>query len=846
MNEVLPQLRAPYMRLLHETHNLRNAPRRRTPVRGECTCRGEMARRLSVFVLRMDSIGRVHVAACRCRPASTQLVEVGLFPCAPYRPSLAVDINLLDFARLLFLQISPNVTAWCKALEAFLIARSHKIQYSDNLRKRFGYALLWFTQLHDMVQERVDRFITGVLDGASATLISDDSDEEQARSDPPSSPVAGPSPLPSPAAGQRRKRPQNSDGDGRGDDHDPTNEDGRAHPLDRPSAYLRSRCPACFGGGDRISSVNPSAPDSIVQLDACFSQKHNLQTRDPAFHHPGGIMLSEAALADAERRVDAARMATKRPRKRQAREQPSVDDDLRLGGGRVPADALQNCEDRFKAAQEKIAKANAGLHDITAVMAILCRHDIPLFLANMTTAGEKQYYAVALLDAYMDHLPADWRVGVLYDIACQMHSSAIRHGILDKYLHRLHFAVSVFHAFGHDWPCQLIYHPRKCVGFGLTDGEGCERFWYSISKLVPYLRVAGFHLRLYTLDSQIAFATKDAQMNLSAWFVRKQKNTDGKREEARLLMDEAGGVGQEEAQIREQWAAQVREQTRPMPKQDKSAGRKAVERAMELQLELQDASDNLAGARSRLADGESDSEQADIQLAEASEAAARAAYERKMAELGVDERRQLKQLLGSKPLQLRANALILLRRIQAGIMKRKMEVERVVHAHRNKNSESKLRKHIKTGAERREGTIRTLVGRYNKECRELARLIKRSSRRKSLKVRPLKELPTSGLWDLDIDNPCWDDLRFDAAIADGAPLWMVDDDMRRAIRGRLLLDRCEEEDTRLAHERQNAIAWLAEQWQGVQRATERALREPGRHLHSHLICRAHGFQTLPH
>ncbi|KAL1685254.1 hypothetical protein GGG16DRAFT_33493, partial [Schizophyllum commune] len=89
------------------------------------------------------------VDSCFCCPAARQLVEVGLFPCAPYRPSLAVDINLLDFVRILFLNISPNVTAWCKATEAFLLARSYKLNYSDNLRKRFGYALLWFTYIHD-------------------------------------------------------------------------------------------------------------------------------------------------------------------------------------------------------------------------------------------------------------------------------------------------------------------------------------------------------------------------------------------------------------------------------------------------------------------------------------------------------------------------------------------------------------------------------------------------------------------------------------------------------------------------------------------------------------------------
>ncbi|KIK52560.1 hypothetical protein GYMLUDRAFT_141545, partial [Collybiopsis luxurians FD-317 M1] len=54
---------------------------------------------------------------------------------------------------------------------------------------------------------------------------------------------------------------------------------------------------------------------------------------------------------------------------------------------------------------------------------------------------------------------------------------------------RIAFAISVFHAFSHGWVCQCIYHPWKCSGFGLSDGEGCERFWHSISQLIAYLRV---------------------------------------------------------------------------------------------------------------------------------------------------------------------------------------------------------------------------------------------------------------------------------------------------------------------------------------------------------------------
>ncbi|KAJ7788819.1 hypothetical protein B0H14DRAFT_2397999 [Mycena olivaceomarginata] len=124
-------------------------------------------------------------------------------------------------------------------------------------------------------------------------------------------------------------------------------------------------------------------------------------------------------------------------------------------------------------------------------MAILCRHDRVPWLVNMRTPSEKQYYALALLEMLFQHLPLNIRVGVLYDIACQLHRSCTKFGFLGRYLHRILFAVSVFHAFVHRWACQLIYHPLKCRGFGFTNGEGCERFWHSISKLIPYLRVAG-------------------------------------------------------------------------------------------------------------------------------------------------------------------------------------------------------------------------------------------------------------------------------------------------------------------------------------------------------------------
>ena len=157
----------------------------------------------------------------------------------------------------------------------------------------------------------------------------------------------------------------------------------------------------------------------------------------------------------------------------------------------MPAAVLDECHKSFKAADERQQKASTKFFADTGLMAMLCRHDRVLWLVNMTSAGERQHYAVALILQLFKHLPEFATVGVLYDIGCQLHRSCEKWDFLGDYLPRIKFGVSVFHAYGHQWGCQLIYHPRKCIGFGLTDGEGCERFWSSIKKLIPVLRVSG-------------------------------------------------------------------------------------------------------------------------------------------------------------------------------------------------------------------------------------------------------------------------------------------------------------------------------------------------------------------
>ncbi|KIK53645.1 hypothetical protein GYMLUDRAFT_178708 [Collybiopsis luxurians FD-317 M1] len=151
----------------------------------------------------------------------------------------------------------------------------------------------------------------------------------------------------------------------------------------------------------------------------------------------------------------------------------------------------------------------------------------------MTSTGKRQHYAFALIETLLQHLLTCYKIGLLYDVACILHRSCIKWGFLKECLHCIAFAISVFHAYGHSWACQCVYHPRKSiVGFGLMDGEGCERLWHSLSCLIPYLRVCGYNTHIYTLNCQIHFADRESLENIGKWIARQWSLTLKKRAEA--------------------------------------------------------------------------------------------------------------------------------------------------------------------------------------------------------------------------------------------------------------------------------------------------------------------------
>ncbi|KZT52172.1 hypothetical protein CALCODRAFT_417924, partial [Calocera cornea HHB12733] len=241
----------------------------------------------------------------------------------------------------------------------------------------------------------------------------------------------------------------------------------------RASHRLRRYCPACFAQ-ETWGQPAVQGPDVIVCADG------NRQLRrfrgggeSIPVYTPEIFMTTDAV--DAVGR-DMARLRAGRPANHRA--------------ARLSAEALERCKKSFKVADEEAALVNEKLFDPTGVVVLLCRHDIPLFACDITTPGEQQKYVVAMLLELLKELPDQATVGLLYDIGCQLDHSSRLYGYLGEAFPRIIMGCSVLHAYGHEWACQVAYHPRRRDGFGLSDGEGSERVWSRTRREIPILRRA--------------------------------------------------------------------------------------------------------------------------------------------------------------------------------------------------------------------------------------------------------------------------------------------------------------------------------------------------------------------
>jgi hypothetical protein len=385
---------------------------------------------------------------------------------------------------------------------------------------------------------------------------------------------------------------------------------------------------------------------------------------------------------------------------------------------------------------------------------------------------------------------------------------------------------------GHQWPCQIIYHPRKCEGFGLTDGEGCERFWSSIQSLIPSCHVSTYFNRIYAIDTQIKALDQKSLLSMGSWIRRKWIAMDIRRKDAEEELLEIYNKGYTEDLLREEWKQQVAEQTKPLKQQSKGLADKQIREILALSKNCDeykaqiDELETMILAGNYAEDTNFEEVEEDLEECRAKLSQIRTSIAKKKNLLSVDGRLNLSKLMGNVFLKQRMNALALKQRLRDRLRHRKFELENMERAYRNTVNHAKLEAHSKQQVKRKEPGIQTLARKYNTLCNDLVNLIK-SKKAPRGAVAPLS-IEMDGLFKLDVDDDIWQDVGLTDENDESVeiPAWLGDENVRKGIKFLLDLDRCREEKCRLISECISMRQWMREEWTIVTSAINYSVDDP--------------------
>lgn len=138
-----------------------------------------------------------------------------------------------------------------------------------------------------------------------------------------------------------------------------------------------------------------------MALDGNFHHRHQTSSGDGPHFHDAVQIISKEQVDAVGNRIDAAR---KRPPRKFC--------------PKVPEEVIQECQDSHTAADGRKAKTDMGHFDDTGLMVMVCRHDVPLFVANIDTPGEQQKYGVALMEHVLTLLPSQATCVFIIDVGC--------------------------------------------------------------------------------------------------------------------------------------------------------------------------------------------------------------------------------------------------------------------------------------------------------------------------------------------------------------------------------------------------------------------------------------------
>ncbi|KZO89545.1 hypothetical protein CALVIDRAFT_464841, partial [Calocera viscosa TUFC12733] len=669
----------------------------------------------------------------------------GYWPSSPTRPPRAFALDLLIHYLNLYDSCATPNDAFCEALMRshadhgfYYLGVDHR-PLSDPWRRSFSSAALWF----DLGRVQWQRQLRSMID------------------------VQVPS---------RSRWPHSGVGSVLQEEPLPIEE--------HASPRMLTRCPACFSL-EQWGRPTASGPDVLVALDGNRQLKRLRRGGgSPSMFEPD-LFLPKSKISEARTIMEDAKAKTAGRRTERR--------------SKIPRESLDRCRRAFKVADENANLVDDQLFDITGVVILVCRHDVPLFVCDITTPGERQEYAFALIWALLAELPSRATIGVLYDIGCQVDHSCDMFGYLGNDRHRVTFACSVLHAYGHEWACQVVYNPRRRSGFGLTDGEGSERVWSRTRRLIPILRRANDSRRTFALERKLQRCGATMIETLGSWMKKKYKLISRHRSAA---LEDIRGSGLTESQLRDLLEEQKKDSARPIPQTSQEVQRK-VELFKKLQTDLERVGAAIQDTVQSLKDelGWSRSAAAFRSLSEKHQDLMHNGHHL-LGDLRLDH--TFPELSGVSAQFL--HYLLLAREekinIRARVVEHLWELSRLQRARGGGHDPvgTKVRDAILKGWGPRWRTTKAAVDRYNNYVGHL-----KTHFNPVWKIPLPARLEVTDLQNPTEDHPLWQDVWWPTLAA--PPLWVTNEQVRKGVTAVLLLDRCSEEEKRLILEGNNLERW---------------------------------------
>ncbi|KAF8120229.1 hypothetical protein EV363DRAFT_1191626 [Boletus edulis] len=704
---------------------------------------------------------------CECSTLAQVLLHFGLFPTAPSQPRMAVSVDLLAFYRALFERSCDAVNALASALHTHYVRRGFRMINKDGtatqepFRRSLGSAVQWY----DILQVEVNQRIEAALQ-ACVQFITPHPYSMMPLHDPPTSDSA----AVVPASSKQLLTPGTC------------------------ASVLLQRCPACFGGTMFGRSITDGG-DIHVATDGNFHHRHRRSAGDsPSFYDPTYFLPKQ--------QVDEIGAHIEKQRKKPHNTRKPI----------VPDEAIDSCEASYEAADGKKQKASMESFDDTGLMALICRHDIPLFFANIDSPGEQQKYVLALIKHLFTLLPSQATIVTLYDVGCVVDRSLSMYDILPKQImSRLRFATTAMHAYGHEWACQLTYNPRMVVGLGLSDGEGTERLWSRLTKLIGLERSSSRQRRIWLIDRQAMAIGAEMRNDLGEWIKRRLQR--GVHEQGQVAQDRIEGCGVPAGELEAQWASQKKSQL-SIRAHAPARLKKELDAVLTLQADVDTTVRAIQNAKTAIEKEHGSDDTLDmLGSLERTHDRLMTKVDALYASLNVCDK--FPELKGVSLDFVRI--LLLARDLKINIRKRAIgsffewdKLDRAVGGAQQALG-TKLHQQTRKAIAKRQPALMSAIRKYNSYCEQLEKLYDPTS-----SIPLPTPLPTK-LNELRNHQSLMEDLWISPSVGE-IPHWINNQDVRDGIRAMLKRDRCLEERRRLAMEADNICCWYGTELAAVELA----------------------------